>query len=104
MRRVMKQKQRRSSLTVLGIAIGVYSVLIIAIISVSGKELLNRELNKLGFNCITISASDKQLNQLSGKELRYLNTLPEVTVAAPLVVNVAQVSTRGFVRSGRAHV
>lgn len=95
--RWLGQKKRKSSLTVLGIAIGIYSVLIIAIISVSGKELLNNELNKLGFNCITISASDKLLNQLGGNELSYLNSLPEVAVAAPLVVNVAQVSTRGFV-------
>ncbi|MEG1942926.1 MAG: ABC transporter permease, partial [Angelakisella sp.] len=93
----MKHKKHKSSLTVLGIAIGVYSVLIIAIIGVSGKEMLNSELNKLGFNCITISASDKQLNQLGRKELDYLNDMPEVYVAAPLIVNMAQVSTRGFV-------
>ncbi|MEG0753974.1 MAG: ABC transporter permease [Angelakisella sp.] len=95
--RLLRQKKRKSSLTILGIAIGVYSVLVIAIIGVSGKEMLNNELNKLGFNCITISASDKLLNQLSGRELTYLNSLPEVSVAAPLIVNIAQVSTRGFV-------
>lgn len=89
--------KKRSSLTVLGIAIGIYSVLIIAVIGVSGKELLNNELEKLGFNCITISASDKQLSQLSSSELNYLQGLPEVSVAAPLVVNMGQVSTRGFV-------
>lgn len=89
--------KKRSSLTVLGIAIGIYSVLIIAVIGVSGRELLNNELEKLGFNCITISASDKQLSQLSSSELNYLQGLPEVSVAAPLVVNMGQVSTRGFV-------
>lgn len=95
--RLLRQKKKRSALTILGIAIGVYSVLIIAIIGVSGKTMLNQELNKLGFNCITISASDKQLNQLGSRELDYLETLPEVAVAAPLIVNMGQVSTRGYV-------
>lgn len=95
--RLFSQKKKRSLLTTLGIAIGVYSVLIIAIIGLSGKELLNNELGKLGFNCITISASDKQLNQLSSAEIEYLKELPEVDMAAPLVVNMGQISTRGFV-------
>ncbi|MEG2088045.1 MAG: ABC transporter permease [Angelakisella sp.] len=90
-------RKKRSRFTVLGIAIGVYSVMVIAITGVSGKQLLNDELNKLGFNCLTISASDKSLNQLSAAELDYLQTLPEVDIAAPLVVNVGQISTRGFV-------
>lgn len=88
---------RRSWLTVVGIAIGVYSVLVIAIIGRSGQELLNRELGRMGFNCITISASDKALNHLNAPQLDYLSSLPEVSVAAPLVFNVGQVATRGYV-------
>ena len=78
--------RRRSqlSLTVCGIAIGVFSVLVISAIGAAGQGLVGSELEKLGFDCITVSASQGELNALTGEELAAIAALEEVAVAAPL--------------------
>ena len=55
-------KRSQLFLTVCGIAIGVFSVLTISTIGQAGQTVINGELEKLGFDCVTVSASQKELN------------------------------------------
>ena len=93
----MKHATFRERLTIAGIAIGVYAVLIISVICASGKEIFNSQLGKMGFNCITISATDKQLNKLSSSDLEYVKTLDGVIQASPIIFNIGQASTKVYV-------
>ncbi|WP_283123982.1 ABC transporter permease [Angelakisella massiliensis] len=88
---------KRARLTILGVAIGVYSVCTIAIIGMTGRQLLDTELGRMGFDCITISPTDKSLNQLNTESAQLVAQLPEVTLAAPLVTDFGQLSMRGMV-------
>ena len=90
--------RRRSqlSLTVCGIAIGVFSVLVISAIGAAGQGLVGSELEKLGFDCITVSASQGELNALTGEELAAIAALEEVAVAAPLSTSISRAVMRNY--------
>lgn len=90
--------RRRSqlSLTVCGIAIGVFSVLVISAIGAAGQGLVGSELEKLGFDCITVSASQGELNALTGEELAAIAALEEVVVAAPLSTSISRAVMRNY--------
>ena len=62
-------KRSQISLTVCGIAIGVFSVLVISAIGSTGQAIIGQELEKLGFDCITVSASQKELNTMGPDDL-----------------------------------
>ena len=93
------RKKMQMMLTVGGIAIGVYSVMIIASIGMTGQAIINQELRKLGFDCITVSASDKELSKLDDEALNELRTMEEVEMAAPLMTDFAQVVMREYIGS-----
>ena len=90
---------RRSqlSLTVWGIAIGVFSVLVISAVGGAGQNLMDRELEKLGFDCITVSASQSELGALDADALAQVNGLGEVSLAAPLTTSLGRASMREYV-------
>lgn len=93
---------KRTKLTILGVAIGVYSVCTIAVIGLTGRQLLQSELGRMGFDCITISPTDQNLNHLDTESAQLVSQLPEVTLAAPLVTDLAQLSMRGLVANAIA--
>ena len=97
--KALQRNRKRNLLAVVGIAIGVYSVLIISMIGSTGKAMMNDQLDKMGFNCITISSADSNLNQLSEPHMDYLQNAPSITSVAPLVVNLGQLSVRNLVGS-----
>ena len=87
-------KRSQLFLTVCGIAIGVFSVLTISTIGQAGQTVINGELEKLGFDCVTVSASQKELNTLSGGDLPAVNALEEVALAAPLSTAMGRAGMR----------
>lgn len=89
-------KRSQITLTVCGIAIGVFSVLIIAAIGGAGQTIIGRELEKLGFDCITISPSQKELNTMGPEELVEVSALEEVAVAAPLNTSMGRAVMRNY--------
>lgn len=91
------RKRMQMMLTVCGIAIGVYSVLLIASIGRTGQEIIDHELQKLGFDCITVSATDKTLGQLDEKALMTIQGMEEVALAAPLTTSFGQVIMREYI-------
>ncbi len=94
--------KKRNLLAIIGIAIGVYSVLIITTISSTGQKFINDQLDLMGFDCIVLSANDKTLSTLSDYHLTELEKHPDITAAAPLIADFAQVSTKNLI--GRSAV
>jgi len=89
-------KRSQIALTVCGIAIGVFSVLTISAIGSAGQAIIGRELEKLGFDCITVSPSQKELNTLGPDELTAVAGMEEVAVAAPLNTSVGRAVMRDY--------
>lgn len=83
-------------LTICGIAIGVFSVLTISNLGAAGQMIINREMEKLGFDCITVSPSQKELNALGPDDLTAVTGLTEVSVAAPLNTSLARAVMRDY--------
>lgn len=90
------QKRSQLSFTVCGIAIGVFSVLMISIIGGAGETVINGELEKLGFDCVTVSAAQEEMNTLSGVDLPAVNALEEVAIAAPLSTAIGRAVMRDY--------
>ena len=90
------QKRSQLSFTVCGIAIGVFSVLMISIIGGAGERVINGELEKLGFDCVTVFAAQEEMNTLSGVDLPAVNALEEVAIAAPLSTAIGRAVMRDY--------
>lgn len=100
MRRAAKnifRKRAQAILTILGISIGVFSVLLISTIGTVGRDAINTELEGLGFDCITVSAVRDDLNTLDAEALAEVGDLDGVRTAAPLMTKMGQVIMRQYV-------
>lgn len=88
------RKKMRSMLTIIGISIGVLSVIIISIIGEVGKATVNSELNSMGISgfCIRTSGnSGEETKSLSKEELAMVQANPEVEEASPLVTKISSI-------------
>ena len=82
------RKKSRSALTVLGIAIGVASVVLIASIGDIGKYTINQELDSLGVGGVMISGNKKVAGaQLREEQLAAIRQSGPVDSAIPIVVD-----------------
>lgn len=89
--------ERRSHLlTVCGVAIGVFSVLTISAVGASGQAVISREMEKLGFDCITVSPAQEDLNTLGSDELQAVAEVEGVALAAPLNTTVGRAVMRDY--------
>lgn len=89
------RKRIRTVLTMLGIAIGVASVIIIGNISQCGTDVLNTELESLGLGGLTVSASsDAQSVSLTENDLNLIKRCDQVEQAAPVIVENTNISVR----------
>lgn len=78
------RKKLRSILTIAGIAIGVFSVVIISIIGEVGKGVINGELNSIGIDGIAISANTSRVDMYTA-ELEKIKEYDGVLSAMPLM-------------------
>ncbi|MGI5855372.1 MAG: ABC transporter permease [Candidatus Merdivicinus sp.] len=85
----------RSILTVLSIAIGVFSVLIIGTISDLGTGAVRSELDSLGMRGITINTESGSGCLLTEEELNLVQTAAGVVEATPLTYSYTEVLVRG---------
>lgn len=84
--RNLKRKGVRSILTLVSIAIGVSSVLIIGVISDAGKAAINHELDSLGVNGISITGKQSNGNPvLQNDDLDIVRSIPDIDTAMPVV-------------------
>lgn len=88
------RKRFRTLLTVLGVSIGVSSVIIIGNISQFGTEAVSAELDSLGLNGLSVSVLPEATNvQLGTDDLEEVRNLQEIEQATPIIVQSTEVST-----------
>lgn len=91
------RKKSRSMLTVLGISIGVASVVLIASIGDIGKYTVDAELNSLGVSGIMLSGNQKIAGaQLTETHLEAVRKSGTVDSAIPIVVDYTKSYMRGL--------
>lgn len=83
------RKKARSILTILGVAIGVCSVIIISSIGDFGATAVNNELDSLGMGGLTISAKSSDAS-LSNSELKAIKSTDGVLSATPVYMESAE--------------
>lgn len=82
----LKQHKGRTALISLSIAIGVFSVLIISVISDNGVNLINGELDSLGICGVSISKSSTENSDLfTNEDLINIKSQDYVESATPLI-------------------
>lgn len=88
----------RTLLTVLGVSIGVLSVVVISCIGQCGTGVVTSELESLGLNGITISVSqeEKAYAPLGEDELDAVLKCDEVEEATPVLMQTTDVSTKRY--------
>lgn len=89
---IIKRKSK-SLLTIVSIAISIAAVLIIGCISNTGKALISKELDSLGFNGITIQPTSASSRKLNNSDLEYIKSLSCVKNATPIIM------TTGFLKT-----
>lgn len=95
--RNLGRKRFRSFLTILGICIGVTSVIIIGNISQIGTSAINKEMDSLGLGGLTISTSNNITATSSGltnDDLEIVRHSDNIKQAMPIVVNNSQLICR----------
>ncbi len=94
----IRRKKMRSMLTVLSIAIGVGSVVLISSIGNIGRYFIGNELSSLGLDGLSISASTGVgEKKLYPEDLAVIKSNTQVVEAAPMMVKISRARMRGLV-------
>lgn len=91
----IKRRKFRSMLTIISIAIGVFSITIITIIGDIGKHNINYEMDSMGVNGICISANSELANGFSSNELAIISDNKYVIEATPFSNNLTSITVKG---------
>lgn len=75
----------RVLLTLLAISIGVCSVFLISTLSENGTNAVDRELDKIGFECISVFGSDEN-SKLFQEDVEMLEKAKGIEAASPMVI------------------
>ncbi|MBQ2676592.1 MAG: ABC transporter permease [Clostridia bacterium] len=89
------RKGFRTFLTVLGIAVGVASVVLISAVGDAGVDAVNNELDSLGLNGLSVSASASLQDGLNISDLQTIRQIKNVTDAIPIITQDSVVSQNG---------
>ena len=87
------KKKKQVVLTVLSIAMGILTVVITGIVSTTGKTLINNELDSLGMNGISVTATVG--NTLKNDTLEEIKKLSYVKQATPVIVSGGYLKNEG---------
>lgn len=91
------RKHMRTALTVLGIAIGVASVVTVANISQCGTNAVTGEMDGLGLNGLFITKSDQSQNAtLNSDDLKIIRRVSQVESTTPVMTANTQVTVRNI--------
>lgn len=98
----LMRKKSRTWLTILSIAVGVASVVLISSVGAMGTQTVNREINGLGIGALTISTNSLTTERVTlGEEhLSFLQSQSQVTEAVPILTKKAKVEMRGLFADG----
>lgn len=92
--RSLGRKRGRTVLTILGIAIGVASVILIGNISQCGTNALTTELESLGLGGLTISCNAEANVSLDEEDLNLVKHCDQVEQATPILMQSTSVTVR----------
>lgn len=87
------RRPSRSLLTILSIAIGAFSVMIIGTIGMMGEQAVEQELESLGLQGMMVSAEEQSLTLES---LEQVEMVPSVASATPFLVDYTDIDARGM--------
>lgn len=91
------RKHVRTALTILGIAIGVASVVIVANISQCGTNAVNGEMDSLGLSGLFITKTGKdQKATLNNDDLKQIKRINQVELTSPVMSSNTQISVRNI--------
>lgn len=96
----LRYKKLRTVLTVISIAIGVFSVVIISAISQIGKQAMNYELDSLGIGGIILSTKANTAVRMGSSDIEAVKNIPSVEAATPVMMNVSY----GIVRNNSTDI
>ncbi len=82
--RNLKRKKLRTALAVIGIAIGVFSVVTVISIGMTGKEVIINEIDGLGFSGLSIESEDYPLTEAQLSQVRSVTD-----GATPIIIRYA---------------
>ena len=89
------RKRIRTVLTILGISIGVASVILIGNISQMGTDAVTGEMDSLGLSGLSITTSGKEADaSLDDDDLGLIKSMDSVKQAAPILMITTRVSAR----------
>ncbi|MFZ2538066.1 MAG: ABC transporter permease [Oscillospiraceae bacterium] len=89
------RKKLRSMLTIVGISIGVLSVIIISIIGDVGKQTINVELDSMGISGLCIRTTGVSSSKMLTKaELDMVSANENVKEASPLITKISEIVVR----------
>lgn len=91
----ISRKFGRMTLTVCGIAIGVFSVIIIGGIGASGTSAVNSELDSLGLGGFTVSVTKGYEAELGEKEAEIINNTEYIKSSTPVLIQTVKAETDG---------
>jgi putative ABC transport system permease protein len=86
------RKGTRTILTMLGIAVGVASVLIVNLVGALGTEAVNAELDSLGLSGISVSTKSGSGVQLNQRDLKLIRDIDSVDNAMPILTQSSTAS------------
>ena len=86
------RRRSRAMITVLGIAIGMCSVVLVSAVGDVGKNMIELELNGLGAGSLTVSADKAVSNATIGEEeVQVLSQIDGVAEVSPMAVEYTYV-------------
>ncbi len=89
------RRRSRAMITVLGIAIGMCSVVLVSAVGDVGKNLIELELSGLGAGSLTVSADQAVSNAVIGEEeVQVLSRIEGVEAVSPMAVQYTYVSSK----------
>lgn len=93
-------KKVRTALTILSIAIGVFSVVIITAIAKIGKDAINYELDSLGIGGVIITAEEGINSTIPSSDIKTIKDHSSVEAVTPVMMNISN----GIVRSNGSEI
>lgn len=95
----IKRKKVKNLLTIISISVGIISITIISIISSTGTNIIENELNTLGINGISISYNNST-EFLDNDDLNTIRSINNVENAMPILMSQGKISINGSMPTG----
>lgn len=96
--RCIASKKKRTFLNILGIMIGVASVVTILCVGQGGEAAVSGKLDKMGMNAVAIKTNPTSSETMKYKDYEYLKTVMKDVTISPVYMNYATLEADGISR------